>query len=604
MKKQSYAQTVLADLNATHHALHAAYEHYFWTSYMGDHSVDVQKNEALARIDAFKSDKELYTKVCDALPTASTKDAQRLSYWKRFFELYQVPASVVSLKKKIDTLETRMHKKVAKRKEGYSDPTTNKFVKASQLKMRSIMRTHADEAVRKSCFLALEQLAHTNLDDYVEYVQLLNQYAQTLGYQDFYAFKIMQEEGMTKKELFAIFDELYAKTQYAFGNIRKLEQEKPGLRKPWNFGFMMTGDFAREEDQYFPFSEALLRWGQSFAALGIDFAGGRLQLDLLQRDGKYNNGFCHWPELVRYEGATRIPGTSNFTCNVVLGQPGSSFEGYNTLFHEGGHAAHFLNTTQKETCLNHEYPPMSTAWAETQSMFLDSVLSSYEWKSRYAKNMQGVVYPFDLQKRKIERLQPLNPLALMGILFVADFERTVYEQKNLTTKKVIAIAKKMSKKYFDRSVDSLSVLNIPHIYSWTSACSYHGYGLAELAVDQWRAYFYKKYGYIVDNPHVGKEMKRVWKLGASKTFKEFVVLATGKKLSPKSWLQNATRTIPALLRESQKRALRLQSVPEYKKPITLDASIAMVSGKNVLARNDDTFEIMAQSYALWLAQQH
>ena len=45
-----------------------------------------------------------------------------------------------------------------------------------------------------------------------------------------------------------------------------------------------------------------------------------------------------------------------------------------------------LNTDMKDVCLNHEYAPMSTAWAETQSMFLDNVYSSIEWRMRYAKH--------------------------------------------------------------------------------------------------------------------------------------------------------------------------------------------------------------------------
>jgi hypothetical protein len=40
-----------------------------------------------------------------------------------------------------------------------------------------------------------------------------------------------------------------------------------------------------------------------------------------------------------------------------------------------------------EICLNTEYPPASTAWDETQSMFLDTMFDSIEWRTRYAKNL-------------------------------------------------------------------------------------------------------------------------------------------------------------------------------------------------------------------------
>ena len=121
---------------------------------------------------------------------------------------------------------------------------------------------------------------------------------------------------------------------------------------------------------------------------------------------------------------------------------------------------------------------MSTAWAETQSMFLDTVFSSLEWETRYARNKYGEPYPIDLFERRAKKLYPLWPLGMRGIMYVMNFEKEIYEAKNLTEEKVKAIARKIFKKYMDMSEDSLSILNVPHIYSWESIASYHGYGLA------------------------------------------------------------------------------------------------------------------------------
>ena len=57
----------------------------------------------------------------------------------------------------------------------------------------------------------------------------------------------------------------------------------------------MAGDFTKQEDQYYPLSEMVDVWAQSMTALGVDYAGATLRLDLLEREGKYNNGFCHQP---------------------------------------------------------------------------------------------------------------------------------------------------------------------------------------------------------------------------------------------------------------------------------------------------------------------
>ncbi len=197
----------------------------------------------------------------------------------------------------------------------------------------------------------------------------------------------------------------------------------------------------------------------------------------------------------------------------------------------------------------------------------------------------------------------MRPLGINGIIFVSNFEKEIYETKNLTEKKVLDIAKKNFRKYFERSEDSLYALTVPHIYSWESSASYHGYGLAELALSQWREYFYKKYGYIVDNQNVGKEMKKVWQLAGSKTYNEFVVLATGKKINSEAYLKNATATIPDILNQAKIKIARLEKVKPYTKKVHLNADIHMVHGKKEIANNKKSFEDMAEKYGKWLRTQ-
>lgn len=592
---------LLEKLNNTYSKLHTKYEELFWISYMGDHSVDKQFNAALKARDAFRSDPR-YPNIIEELISTGTKQQKiRLGYWKSFFSKFQIPKEVLAIKAKIDTLESKIQKKLTNQKEGYLDPYTKKFVQASRLMMRNMMRTHDDEKIRRACFDAIEKLSLISVDEYVQLVGLRNKFAKTLGFEDFYAYKTMTEEGMTKQEVFDIFDEIYEKTKYAFEDIRKLEKTKmSGLRKPWNFGYMLTGDFTKEEDPYYQFDEAVLSWGRSFAALGIDFQGGTLQLDLLDRPGKYPNGFCHYPGVVEFKNGKRIPGQSNFTANTVYGQVGAGSIGAHTLFHEGGHAADRLNCQTKDVCINTEYPPSSTGWAETQSMFIDTMWSSIEWRMRYAKNLSGQYYPFDLFERKVRKLNLLSPLGMMGIMDVMNFEREIYEAKDLDSKKVVAIAKRVNKKYSDLSKDSVIMLYVPHIYSFESSCSYHAYGLAELSLMQWREYFYKKYGYIVDNKNVGKELTRMWSLGSSRTYKEFVKLATGKSISAKPFIREATQSANAKIKQAKERLKRMDCVPKFSGKVDLNARVRLLHGKQVIADNKKSFEDMAERYKLWL----
>ena len=639
--KPRSAANLLEYLNATYLRLHSSYEKAFWLSYMGDRSYAEKKNKTEVARDAFRADPKLAGEIDEAIKVQKSKGSKsmsliggklkgsargktksgalhssdktlaRLLIWKRFFGLYQTPVEALPIKERVGELENKAQHIRSTRKEGYVDPVSGSFVEASENKMRTIMRTHPDEAVRKACYESMEKMTYDTLDLFVEIVKGRNEFARMLGYQDFYDYKIHIDEGMTKKELFSIFDVIYDKTKYAFDDVRRLEKKmekdgKPGLRKPWNFAYMMTGDFTKEEDPYFQFEDALLYWGRSFAAVGAGFAGGSVTLDLLDRKGKYNNGFCHWPVPVHYEkvgGKTvRVSGSSNFTSTAIPGQVGSGAQGINTLFHEGGHACHYLNSRQEDICLNTEYPPSTVSWAETQSMFMDSISDSIEWRTRYAKNAAGEPYPFELFERKLRAVHALRPLSLMGIIHVVFFEKEIYECKNITADFIVATAKKVSKKYFDRSEDSVSILNIPHIYSWESSAYYHGYGLAELGVEQWREYFYKKYGHFVDNANVGKEMKKVWELASLHTSNQFMKMATGKPLSGQAFVANVTKPLEAVLKTAKEKIARLEKVPMLNKPVNLDGTITLVHGKEKIADNKKSFEDMEQKYRKWLAR--
>ncbi len=605
MKTWKSATELLDYLNTTYLKTHKEFEKFFWTVYMGDKSANSKKDIAEKKREEFRTNHNLKNAVEAFSKTEKGFKKERLNYWLEFFSRYQIPTEFVALRNQISELQTKIETIQSTRKEGYIDPYTKKFVPLSRNGMRSLRSTNDDEKIRKACFNALEELSIGCVNEYVEIVKKKNEFAKSLGFEDFYAYKLWTEERMTKKELFSIWDTIYEKTKYGFENVRKLEKEKPGLRKPWNFSYMLTGSFVKEADPYFPFEQAIPIWTETFSRLGINFREGRLVLDLLDRKGKYNNGFCHWPDPVHYDGNTRRSATAQFTCTLVPGIPGESLNGLHTLFHEGGHAAHLLNADNKDVCMNVEYPPASTAWDETQSMFLDTVSASIEWRTLYAKNKEGQSYPLDLFMRQSKALHPIRPLDLMSILMVCNFERDIYENPNITKEKVITIAKKNFKKYTDRSEDSLLLLDVPHIYSWESSCSYHGYGLATLALSQWREYFFNKYGYIVDNPNIGKEMQKVWKYGSVKPFPEIVKIATGKKLSPNAYIKNVTMSLGEIQKKAKNRIEKqLKIKQKILKGNELNATIELVHGKLKIADSKKGYKHMTDKYASWLKTQY
>ncbi|MAQ77288.1 hypothetical protein CL684_02070 [Candidatus Campbellbacteria bacterium] len=603
MKKVYKAQEIrklLKELNLRFAVLHKRHEEYFWKVAMGNEDFKEKMNTALAERNDFFGNNELQKKVKDMLPSATDELKERLMAWKRFFKMNTVPTEAKELRNEIAQLESDIESLREHHEFGYKDPKTKKFVSVTKSGLMAKMRTDESAAHRKAYFKGLENGAKIGLKEYVKLIDKRNTFAKQMGYDDFFDYKIQHEDKMTKEELFKHFDEIYKATKGSFKQLRALAKKKKNLQKPWNFAYMMSADIKKEEEPYFPFERALPYWGRSLHDMGIGFAKGRLTLDLVARPEKFSNPFCQWPDVVRYSGKRRIPGSARFTADLVPNTLGSGKRAMRVMFHEGGHASHLLNSTETEACNNSEYLPMTSAWAETQSMFMDTMFNSAEWHSRYAHNSKGEYYPLNLHKKKFESEEHTYGLRMMSIIAMSEFERKIYEMKKPTVAKITTLAKKISKKYFDYSEDSHWPLYVSHLFVFEWSCSYYGYGLAQMAVEQMRSHYYQEFGSIVGNKEVGKELTKLWNMGARHTFKDFVKIATGKKISTTALIKEFTKTPSERYKEAVQRIDAIKDLPRPKKKINLKGYITMVHGERKICSNMRDYAGMVSRYHEWI----
>ena len=463
-----------------------------------------------------------------------------------------------------------------------------------------------DEVARESSLSALRGLEEWVLvNGFLEIVKARNAFARSQGYRDFFDFKVSKSEAMTPEELFAILDDFEGRT--ASANARGLASIERGhgsaALKPWNLRFRMGGEVLRETDPYFPFALALERWVSSFRRLGIDYRGAVLRLDLLEREGKYQNGFCHGPVPAFYDRGTWLPAHVNFTSEGRPAQVGSGQGAINTLFHEGGHAAHFANVARNAPCFSQEYPPTSMAYAETQSMFCDSILGDADWLVRYAKKADGAPMPRELLKKRIERSQPFRAFGERMLLVVPYFERDLYAlgDSELEAERVLAMARSTERRIL--GVESpRPLLSIPHLLNQESAASYHGYLLADMAVYQTRAWFLERYGFIVDNPIVGRLLsEKYWAPGNSLTHEQTLRALTGEGFSG-GYLADACDASCEEAWAAAEDAIAASSArsnPTDSRP-KLDADIAIVHGLETIADNSTSEAKMCSDFAIWV----
>ncbi len=142
--------------------------------------------------------------------------------------------------------------------------------------------------------------------------------------------------------------------------------------------------------------------------------------------------------------------------------------------HEAGHAAPFANVAQESPLFAQERAPTSIAYAETQAMFLDSLVSDASWRCRYALNASGERLPFELHEADLRSRHPYQVFQLRALLAVPYFEKALYEHPALTPSTVIELADRVEQDIVG-GLAPRPLLSVPHILRDESSCYYHGY---------------------------------------------------------------------------------------------------------------------------------
>jgi len=533
------------EYNSKYLELHRNYEDNFWSTKM---ALKGASSEALTTTkmayDGFLRNKANLAAVREQMESgkASEEQLKVLKIMEKTFLCYIMESEEAErLQDELTAMESKLQDNRTNLKLGYTDPTSKEFISGSSVLLRTTMRTNDDVKIRKLCYESMRGIGEFVAPDFVPIIKARNTMAKKLGYEDFYDFKVTQAEGFNKTRLFEMLDVLEKETRpLMVAALERVKADKgEDALKPWNLGYTLAGDVDKEQDPYFPFECAPSVWGRSFAAMGINYKGSTMNLDLCDRKLKYSNGFCHWP-IAPYKKSdgTWVPAQTNFTSLATPSAVGSGVTALVTLMHEGGHAAHFANIEQGSPFFSQERAPTSVAYAENQSMFLDSLVGDAAWLGKYAYSREGKVIPFELIEKAILAKHPYKVFDLRSMLAVPYFEKALYEmpEDQLTPENVLALADKIELE-IQGGPSGRPLMSVPHILSDESSCYYHGYVLAEMSVQQTRAHFMKKYGYIVDNPQVGKDLTEAyWKPGNGEAFLDLVERLTGSPLSGDAWV--------------------------------------------------------------------
>ena len=471
--------------NASYESLHRAFEMQFWGTKMAlsgpEHST-AELTRTKGEMEAFLADEAKLATTRDLLLSVpeDSADATTLRMLERTFGCY-IMESEDAKKLRAEATEIEGQLESARNRLSLGAIIDGKFEEMSSVGLRNKVRVDPDVNVRKACFEGMTKIGDFVTENgFVELVKVRNRMAKALGYLDFYDYKVTNAEGFGKVALFEILNTLEEGTRPIMEGARKRFAEEKGgadALQPWNQSFLMAGDVTRRMDPYFPFEKSVEQWGRSFAAMKISYRGATMDLDLLDRKGKYSNGFCHWPQPAWVKpGGVWQPSTTHFTSLADPAAVGSGYTGLTTLMHEAGHAAHFANIEMPSPLFSQERSPTSVAYAENQSMFLDSLVGDADWMAKYAVSREGEVIPWDLIADQIKATHPYKVFALRGMLAVPYFEKALYEmpEEDVTAESIKALADKVEHD-IQGGLSARPLLSVPHILSDEASCYYHGY---------------------------------------------------------------------------------------------------------------------------------
>ena len=303
-----------------------------------------------------------------------------------------------------------------------------------------------------------------------------------------------------------------------------------------------------------------------------------------------------------------VPGQINFTAEAKPDQVGSGLRAINTLFHEGGHAAHFANVAQNAPCFSQEYAPTSMAYAETQSMFCDSLLGDADWLKRYARNAQGEAIPEALIRDRVASSQPMRAFDERSIAVVPYFEAALYQLPDaaLTPEAVLALARETEVRVL--GIESpRPMLAIPHLLNQESAASYQGYLLAHMAVYQTRAFFLRRDGYLTDNSAIGPALaEHYWAPGNSVDHDATLRSLTGEGFSARYLADECNKSVGRGLGRGARRPWPPRPRAAYpgEAAASLDAQIRVVHGAEVLADSSEGEDAMCDRFEAWVREHY
>jgi hypothetical protein len=246
------------NFNASYEEKHLAFERQFWGTKMALSNTDdvvyssdnltktkTEMENLLSDYSVVEEAQNYRDSLSDEAPVDLTKT---LDIIIRTMNCYSTSPSNKKIREETNKLESELEMARNKMKLGYNLPDGS-LKPMSSVGLRNLMRTAAEEETRKAAYEGLRSVGRFICDNnFVKIVKMRNQLAKSLGFVDYYDYKVTNAENMSKIQLFEILDGLEKSTRPLLeAGFKELENRYGSdALKPWNVGFKMTGDIVKK----------------------------------------------------------------------------------------------------------------------------------------------------------------------------------------------------------------------------------------------------------------------------------------------------------------------------------------------------------------------
>jgi hypothetical protein len=161
---------------------------------------------------------------------------------------YSISPAIKEVRETTGKLESELEFKRNRMKLGCTMPDGS-FQAMSSVGLRNLMSTDEDEAKRKAAYEGLRAIGPFISDNgFVEIVKLRNKLAKSLGFEDYYDYRVTSAEGLSKKRLFEILGGLEEGTRPIMEQSKTELENRHGANAllPWNTSFKLAGDITRK----------------------------------------------------------------------------------------------------------------------------------------------------------------------------------------------------------------------------------------------------------------------------------------------------------------------------------------------------------------------